>query len=451
MKIKASDIKDKLPEKGKKNCKDCGVPTCFAFALKLSKGQAELSACPHLELQARQELDSALSPPMKLITLGTGDHEIQIGDERVMFRHEQGFSHEPGIAVLVSDTESDEGIDRKLKQIDTLQYERIGKTYQVDLVALKCDSGDRSRFETVVRKAYETSPLTAVIISDDLDGLFIARDIYAERKPLIYPITAENIEAALPRIQEKPTAVGVKAEGVEALIPLTQRLAEAGIAQLVLDPSSTDVQEGVQGHTLIRRSAVESKFRALGYPTMALPCSMIEDPLEEIVLASAFVAKYAGLIVLSRLDEERLFPLFLLCEDIYVDPRFMRQVPPKVYEVGEANENSPVLATTNAAITYFMVRAEIEQSKVPAYLAVLDTGGFSVQTALGTDKFGGARLADFLKENGLDDTNKLKKIIIPRPAHVIKDDLESHLPGWEVVIGPELAKDIQPMMKKLVE
>jgi len=451
MEIKASDIKDMLPEKGKKNCKECGVPTCFAFALKLSKRQAELSACPHLEAEARQTLEGLLSPPMRLITLGSGEHEIQMGDERVMFRHEQGFSHAPALAVVVSDNASDEEVDKKINQVSKFELDRIGNVYRIDLLALKFDSGDRGRFLDVVKKAHEASPMGALIMADGLEALFEARDVYADRKPLIYPITAENVDAALPRIKEKPTAVGVKADGVEALIPLTRKLSEAGIEQIVLDPSAKDMIEGAQWHTILRRSAVVSKFRPLGYPTMAFPCAMTGNPLEEIALAAAFVAKYAGLIVLSNLDEERVFPLLLLREDLYVDPRFMRQVPPNIYEIGEANENSPVLATTNAAITYFMVRAEIEQSKVPAYLAVLDTGGFSVQTALGTKKFGGAQIGEFLKQQGVADTNKLKKVIIPRPAYVIKEDLEANLPGWEVVIGPELAKEIQPMMKKLVQ
>jgi acetyl-CoA decarbonylase/synthase, CODH/ACS complex subunit gamma len=451
MEIKASDIKDKLPEMGKKNCKECGVPTCFAFALKLSKGQAELSACPHLDPMVRQELDGLLSPPMKLITLGSGDRVVQIGDERVMFRHEQGFSHEPALAVAISDRETNEDIDRKIKQVDQFQYERIGKTYRADLLALKFDSGDRARFEEMAKKAYETSALSAVIISEDLDALFAARDVYFDRKPLIYPITEKNIDAALSRIKERPTPVGLKTDSVEALIPLTEKLNRGGITELVLDPSPKDIFEAVQQQTIIRRSAVVSKFRSLGYPAMALPFALTTDPLQEIVLASALVAKYANLIVLSALDEARLFPLFLLREDIYVDPRFMRQVPPKIYEIGVPDMDSPVLATVNAAITYFMVRAEVEQSKVPAWLAVLDTGGFSVQTALGTNKFGGSQIAGLLKEHGLAERNRLKKIIIPRPAHVIKEDLEANLPGWEVVIGPELAKEIQPMMKKLVQ
>jgi acetyl-CoA decarbonylase/synthase, CODH/ACS complex subunit gamma len=451
MEIKASDIKDKLPEKGKKNCKECGVPTCFALALKLSKRQAKPSDCPYLDPAVRRELDGLLSPPMKLVNIGSGGRPVQIGDERVMFRHEQGFSHQTALAIVVSDRETSDDWERKIKKVDQFQYERIGQTYRADLLALKFDSGDRSRFLEMVKKAYEISSLSAMILSEDLEALWAARDVYADRKPLIYPITEKNIEAALPRIKERPTPVGIRADGVEALIPLTEKLKAVGIEELVLDPSPEDIFEAVQQQTILRRSAVVSKFRLLGYPAMAFPCLLTTDPLEEMVLAAALVTKYANLVVLSNLDETRLFPLFLLREDIYTDPRFMRQVPPMIYEIGSPDMDSPVLATVNGAITYFMVRAEIEQSKVPAWMAVLDTGGFSVQTALGTGKFGGAQIAAQLKEHGLAEKSRLKKIVIPRPAYVIKEELEINLPGWEVVIGPELAKEIQPMLKQMVQ
>ena len=177
MGIKASDIKNKLPEKGKKNCKECGVPTCFAFALKLSKGQVELEACPHLAPQEREELTDILSPPMQLVTIGTGENQLQIGDERVMFRHDQAFQHEPAIALLISDMEKNEEIDHKLKQINDLQFERIGENLKADCLAIRFDSNDRGRFEQVVKKAHEGCGSGAILISEDLEALFWARDL----------------------------------------------------------------------------------------------------------------------------------------------------------------------------------------------------------------------------------------------------------------------------------
>jgi acetyl-CoA decarbonylase/synthase complex subunit gamma len=449
MQVKASDIKAKLPEGGKKNCEECGFPTCFAFALELTREVTLLETCPHIAPQEKEELLNMLSPPMKLITMGVADNLINIGDEISMFRHDQAFRHYPAMALLISDKELDTEIDYKLKQINELQFERAGETLKANLLALKFDSKDIKRFKELVTRAYTGSKVSALLIAEDLEALFWARDMYAERRPLVYPITEKNIEAAIPRIRENPTPVGVKAESVENLIPLTKKLNESGIDELMLDPSPQNIFDGITDHTLIRKSAILSRIRPLGYPSMAFPCLLTDDPRKEMVFASIFVAKYAGLVVLSHLEEDHLFPLLLLRQDLYTDPKAMREVPAKIYGINQPNEDSPVLVTTNSALTYFMVSSEIEQSGVPTYLMVIDTGGFSVQTALGSDKFGGKKLADFLKRSGLVDKNNFKKLIIPRPAYVIKEELEIELKGWEIIVGPEKAKEIQPLLRQM--
>ncbi len=448
MEIKAADFKDKLPEKGKKNCKECGVPTCFAFAMKLAQGTASLDRCPHLDPDVKVWLEDLLTPPMKLITIGAGEMEIPLGDEESMFRHEKAFRHPPAIALLISDRDEDEKIEQKLKQVKEMVFERTGEIMKVGLLALRFDSGDRTRFENVVKKVYDASELPAVIISEDLDALFWARDHYKERRPLIYPVTEKNLEAAIPGIKAHLTPVGVRADGVEALVPITERLKEEGIDQLVLDPSPGNIFDGIKYHTLTRRSALKAKIRPLGYPSIAFPCDLAEGKRKEILFASVFVAKYAGIIVLSSLIPDHLFPLQLLRMDVYSDPRTLRTVEEKVYELSNPTANSPVLVTTNAALTYFAVSSDLEQGKVPAYLAVVDTEGFSVETALGAGKFGGERVARFVKESGLADTNSLKKLILPKPAAIIKRDVEALLPGWEVILGPADAKEITVFLRK---
>ncbi len=450
MEIKAADFKDRLPEKGKKNCKQCGVPTCFAFAMKLAQAKASLDQCPHLDPDVRAWLEDLLTPPMKLVTIGTGEAGIPLGEEESMFRHEKAFRHPPAVAILISDQDGDEKIEQKLKQVKETVFERTGEVMKVDLLALRFGSGNRKRFEDVVKKVHGASDLPAVIISEDLDALFWARDYYGERKPLIYPITEKNLEDAIPRIKQQLTPVGVKADGVEALIPIVERLKEEGIDQLVLDPSPGNIFDGIKYHTLTRRSALKAKIRSLGYPSIAFPCDLAEDKRKEILFASVFVAKYAGIIVLSSLEPDHVFPLLLLRMDVYSDPRTLRTVEEKVYELSNPTEVSPVLVTTNAALTYFAVSSDLEQGKIPAHLAVLDTEGFSVETALGAGKFSGERVAKFVKDSGLADSNTLKKLIIPRPAAMIKRDLEEGLPGWKVILGPGDAKEITVFLKKEV-
>jgi len=229
MAIKGTELKSKLPEGGKKNCKECGLPTCFAFAMKVAKGEVDVEKCPYVSPEVVAQVKEASTPPMALVTVGHGDQSVRIGQEEVMYRHEKTFLRQPGVAILVSDREDEQEVERKLEQVRNSVFERAQVTVKPDLWALRFDSGDRRRFDALVRKIYDASPLTAVLISEDPDALFSARDVYIDRNPLIFPITQANIDALIPRIKEQPTPVGVKAPGVENLIPLTERLRAEGI------------------------------------------------------------------------------------------------------------------------------------------------------------------------------------------------------------------------------
>ena len=448
MALKGSDIKKMLPEDGKKNCKECGLPTCFSFAMKLAKGDIAVDKCPYLDLEVKAQIEEGLMPPMVLVTIGKGDEAVQIGDEEVMYRHEKSFFHEPGIAILVLDTESDESIEGKLEQVKNSVYVRAQVEIRPNLWALRYDSGDRSRFEAVVQKVYDGSPLSAVIISEDLDALFGARDVYKDRSPVVYPITQGNIEAALPRLKEAPGPIGLKAECVGDLVPLTRKLKGEGLNQLILDPSSKTLLDGIQDQTFIRRAALKQENRALGYPTIAFPGDLTEDSIEEVLYSGVFIAKYAGIVVISNPAESFLYPLLVQRMDIYTDPRKLRTVEGKVYEVNGPGDDAPVLVTTNFALTYFLISSAAESSRVPTYAAVLDTGGFGVDTAMGDGRFHGRAIADFFKEHGMDQKVKTKRLILAYAAARIRYELPDLLPDWEVVVGP---KSINQLSGFLVE
>jgi acetyl-CoA decarbonylase/synthase complex subunit gamma len=437
MALKGTELKNRLPEGGKKNCKECGLPTCFAFAMKVAKGEADIDLCPHLAPEVRAEVKEALTPPMALVTLGTGDQAIDIGQEEVMYRHEKSFLREPAIAILVSDKDSDAEIDAKIQQVQEAVFERAQVVLQPNLWALRFDSGDRDRFEKVVEKIHSSSPLSALIISEDLEALFMARDYYGDRCPLIYPITAQNVDAAIPKIRECPSAVGVRAEGVENLIPLTEKLKAQGIDKIVLDPSSQTFLESIEDQTIIRRCALTKGMRSLGYPTLALPGNFTKDKIEEILYAGAAIAKYAGVVVISSAARDLLYPLLIQRMDIYTDPRKLRSVEAKVYEFNEPGEDAPVLVSTNFALTFFTVSNETQASRVPSYLAVLDTSGFGVEPAMASGKFDGPTIAEYFKKTGLDHKVKTKHLILPWIARRIKHELREDLPDWEVLVGPK--------------
>ncbi len=440
MPISGSEIVKMLP--GRKPCKDCGFPTCFAFAMKLASGGATVDKCPYLSEEVKAKLVDLLAPPIKLVTIGSGENAVQIGNEEVIYRHEKTFVHPPGIALLISDKESEAKIEEKIKKIKELQFPWVGVTLKADLLAPYFESGDKNRFLALVRKVYESTDLGMVLISQDIDALFAARDICADRRPLLYPITKENLDEAIPKIKANPTPIGLHGESIEEIVPLTTKLKDAGIDEVVLDPGSKNLTEAIRDQTFMRRAALKQGFRPLGYPTIAFPCFMAKDRLKEVLAAAAFINKFAGIIVLSDFDQYSLLPLLVQRLNIYTDPRFPMAVEEKYYEVGEPNEESPVLVTSNWALTYFIVSSMIEATKVPCFLCVKDAEGLGVLTAWAAGKFSGDSVGALIKKCGVEDKVRHKKLVIPGKVARIKGEIEEALPGWEIVVGPREATGI---------
>ena len=439
MALKGAEIMKKLP---KTNCKECGYATCFAFAMKLATGGAKLEDCPYLPPEVKAELEAAMAPPIKLVTIGTGENALVIGEEEVMFRHEKTFFHEPGIAILISDKEAESDIEEKIKKIKELDFERIGQKLKIDLLALSFESGEKAKFEALVKKAYETTDLALIIISEDTDVLFSAATLCADRKPLVCPITKENIGSAIPKLKELRTPAGVKGESIEEIVSVASDLKDAGVEEIILDPGSKNMLEGIKDQTLIRRAALKKGFRPLGYPTIAFPCYMYEDKFKEVLAAAALMTKYAGIVVISQVDRKFLFPLLVQRFNIYSDPRRPMTVEEKVYEISKPNEYSPILISTNYALDFFIVSGAIEEANIPAYLCIKDTGGIGVMAAWTSGKFNGEAIADFFKKYGVENKVKHRKLIIPGVAKKLKDELEEELPDWEIIFGPIEGSDI---------
>ena len=441
MPVSGTQIAKLLP--GRKPCRECGFPTCFAFAMKLASGGTTLDKCPYLDPETKAKLEEMLAPLMKLVTIGTGENKLEIGNEEVVYRHEKTYVHPAGIALLISDKEDEASVDGKLRKLQELQFPWIGLNLKADLFALYFESGSQEKYLSLVKKVCDSTNLPLILISEDFDTLFAARDLCADRNPLLYPITKENLEAAIPKIKEKPTPIAVRAEDVAGLIPLTSRLKEEGIDQVVLDPGSKTLLEAIRDQTFIRRAAIRQEFRLLGYPTIAFPCFIAKDGLKEALAASTFINKFAGIIVLSDFQRYSLFPLLVQRLNIYTDPRIPMAVESRVYTVGEPNENSPVLVTTNWALTFFLVSSQIEASKIPGWLVVTESEGLGALTAWAAGKFNGDVIAKVVKASNLGDKVKHRKLVIPGRVARIKGETEEALGfEWEVVVGPREAAAI---------
>jgi acetyl-CoA decarbonylase/synthase, CODH/ACS complex subunit gamma len=429
----------------KTNCGECKSPTCLAFAMGLAAGKAELDSCPHVSAEARAELSDASAPPIRQVTIGTGEYEVKIGGETVLFRHEKTFFNKPGFAVLISDTMDEAEAEKRFAKLAQLQYERVGVTLRAELAALKY-TGNREKFLGLVKNAC-TKPYSLILMASDPSVMKEGLEIVKAKKPLIYAATDENYEAFGNLAKEYGLPLAVKGNGLEGTARLVDKLTTMGVKDLVLDTSTRTIRDGFQEQVAMRRSALITKYKSLGFPTITFPAEMTDDLMKETLIASLFVAKYAGIIVLSDLTGESIFPLLLQRLNIYTDPQRPMTTKEGIYPINNPDESSPVLVTSNFSLTYFIVSGEIENARVPSWLCVMDTEGLSVMTAWAAGKFVGDLVGTFIKKSGITEKVNHKKLIIPGYAAGILGDLEEELPGWEIIIGPREAAHLPLLLK----
>ncbi|HEU0291896.1 MAG TPA: acetyl-CoA decarbonylase/synthase complex subunit gamma [Anaerolineales bacterium] len=418
------------------NCKECGFPTCLAFAMKLAAKQVELSACPYVSEASKKQLAESAAPPIRLITLKANGTEMKVGNEVCMFRHEKTFYNKPGLFIRVK--ASDPDLAKKVAEADAYKVNYVGMDFSVDGFAVFAD-GDLGAAVKTIRAATKR-PL---ILMGDPASLQAGLQACAGETPLLYAADASNADAMADLAKQSKSALVVKADSLEALAELTQKVQAKGVEELVLDPSMTTLGTSLERNTQIRRLALRN-MRALGYPIIAFPC----DAKDEGIAAAQAIAKYASFVVLSEFKPELLYPLLVLRENIYTDPQKPIQVQPGIYEINAPKPESPVLVTTNFSITYFAVANEVEGSGLPAWLVVTDAEGMSVLTAWAAGKFDAERIAKAIKGFNVADKVSKKRIILPGHVAVLSGEVEEELPGWEIRVGPREAVDLPAFMKQ---
>ncbi len=429
------------------NCKDCGFPTCLAFAMKLAAKQVELSACPHVSEEARAQLAEASEPPVRLVTLRADGHEVKAGNEVVLFRHEKTFYNKPGLFVRVRDDEKADDVASKVLVADAYTVTYVGMELSLDGFAVEAVSGDPSAFSAAISTVRASTQRPLILMSRDPAIMAAGLRAVDGEKPLIYCADSQNWEEMAKLAKEHDAPLAVTANTLDELADLTTRLKEAGVLDLVLDPAARRLGEALIRNTQIRRLALKKNFRPLGYPIIAFPGDL-EDRAMEVIMAAQSIAKYAGFIVLDHFAPETAYPLLVLRENIYTDPQKPIQVQPGLYEINDPSPDDPVLVTTNFSITYFSVANEVEGSGLPAWLLVADAEGMSVLTAWAAGKFDAERIAKSVKQFNVADKVSHKRIVLPGHVAVLSGELEEELPDWEIRVGPREAVDLPAFMKQ---
>ena len=437
----AMEIYKLLP---KKNCGECKFPTCLAFAMQLANQKVALEACPYVSDEAKAQLEESGAPPIRAVTFGSGDLAVKMGDETQLFRHDKTFYNPTVLGMIADDSAGLDAMRSRIDEAHAMAFERVGQMLRVDSIALRHSSGSEEDYLEAV-KAAAGKELPVVLMCEDTALAAKAADACADKKPLLYRATAANFDAMAEVAKGKslPLVIG-GASTLDELVELSEKAKKAGLNDILLEPPIGDSGKMLENMTIIRRAAIKSKFRPLGFPTIAVLGPSTSDKMN----ASLGVMKYASAILLEEMPRDFVYPLLALRQNIYTDPQVPIQVKAGLYSVGEPTESSPVMFTTNFSLTYFTVRAVIEKSKLPAWLLVVDTEGQSVMTAFAAGKLTPESVAKAVDDFKVKEKSNRNEIIIPGMVSRMSGKL-NELTDMKVSVGPRESSGLPKMMKSL--
>jgi acetyl-CoA decarbonylase/synthase complex subunit gamma len=455
------DVYKLLP---KTNCKECGQENCMAFATKIVNREVTLDSCLPLlkkeHAKSYSQLKDLLKPAVREVVVGVGDKAKKLGGKLVMYRHEFTYTNPTAIAIDVTDEMPDQEITSRIKHTENFSFEYIGYTLKLDMIAVRCTSGDTEKFKAAVKKVTETTTLPFIICT--LNPTIAEAGLMAAPKarPLLYAANSENWKdmAELAMMYNCPLVVSAPND-LNTLVSLVKTLMAYGVQDLVLDPG-TFMNEGLgttlNNFTMLRRAACKGGEELAGFPLMGVPMTAWVgkgEAADEIIkwkeayLASMLIVRYADIIVMHGNDGWSLLPTAVLRQNIYTDPRKPVAVAPGLKVFGTPDENSPVLFTSNFALTYYTVASDIESNKLNAYLIVVETEGSAIDSGVAGRKLTAERVAEAIKASGVESKVKHRKLIIPGKASRISGEIEE-LSGWKVQVGP---RDSSEIPKYLVE
>ena len=441
MALKGLDIFKLSP---KKNCKECGSPTCMAFCMKVAQGAVALDKCPYFSEEAKAKLSEATAPPMKTITVG---NDIKLGGETVLFRHEKTLVNRNRFAVPVCTCMDEAAADQKLADIQKVDYERIGEREYIEFVMVRCEKDSADKWEDLVKKAAATGR-TLILNCTCPECAKKALAICKDGKPILNGATPENFEEMSAIATEAGVTLGVHADSLSELHDLIAKLEAAGNKNLIIDVTGKTVKETFANTVLVRRTALKDGDRTFGYPSIVdLAKLAAGDEHLETALAAIFTLKYGSIIVMERLGYAEALPLYGLRQNVFTDPQKPMKVAPGIYPMNGATPDDPCMLTVDFALTYFLVSGEIERSNVPVNLLITDASGMSVLTAWAAGKFSSSSIKKFFDEFELDKKINNRTLVIPGKVAVMKGEIQDKLPDWNVVVGTREAVEIVKFLK----
>ena len=440
MAVKGLDIFKLSP---KKNCKECGSPTCMAFCMKVAQGAVPITKCPYMSEEAVALLSEATAPPMKTIEVGT--HKL--GGETVMMRHEKTLVNRNLFAATLATDMDDAAIDARIEGIKKVDYERIGEREMVECVFVH-DAGDSAKFVELCKKAAALPDRTVIIDTKDVDTAKAAVEAIKDNKPILNGANKDNFAAMSEIAKAAGLVLGVSGKDLSELHDTVAELEKAGNKNLILDVTAPTIKETFANAVLVRRTAIKDGDRTFGYPSIVnLGVLCDHDEHLETALASMFVVKYGSIIVMDKIGYAEALPLYGLRQNIFTDPQKPMKVAPGIYPINGATPDDPCALTVDFALTYFLVSGELERSKIPVNLLITDASGMSVLTAWAAGKFSSTSVKKFFDEFDIASKINNRTLIIPGKVAVMKGEIQDKLPEWNVVVGTREAVELVKFLR----
>ena len=435
MAVKGLDIFKLSP---KKNCKECGSPTCMAFCMKVAQGAVPITKCPYMSEEAIALLSEATAPPMKTIEVGA--HKL--GGETVMMRHEKTLVNRNLFAATLCTCMDDATVESRLEGIKKVDYERIGEREMVECVFVH-DAGDSAKFVELCKKAAALPDRTVIIDTKDVETAKAAVEAIKDNKPILNGANKDNFAAMSEIAKAAGLVLGVSGADLSELHDTVAELEKAGNKNLILDVTASTIKETFANAVLVRRTAIKDGDRTFGYPSIVnLGVLCNHDEHLETALAAMFVVKYGSIIVMDKVGYAEALPLYGLRQNIFTDPQKPMKVAPGIYPINGAGPDDPCALTVDFALTYFLVSGELERSKVPVNLLITDASGMSVLTAWAAGKFSSTSVKKFFDEFDIASKINNRTLIIPGKVAVMKGEIQDKLPDWNVVVGTREAVEL---------
>ncbi|MDR0858042.1 MAG: acetyl-CoA decarbonylase/synthase complex subunit gamma [Oscillospiraceae bacterium] len=445
MALKGLDIFKLLP-KAHSNCKECGNPTCMAFAMKVAQGAVEITKCPHVSADVLDKISESNAPPMKSFTVKAGDAEYKLGGETVLFRHEKTYVSKTLYAFSLYGCRTDEEHDSVIKEATAVDYNRIGERMYAEFVNV-CTHTDE-HFVALAQKAASLN--RGVILSTSKIELATAAvDAIKDSKPILNGANKDNYEAFSKLASDNGLLLGVNAPTLDDLHDLVEKLEALGNKNLILTVDTHDIKTAFEMNTQIRRSAILNKDSQFGYPTLINVAGLTKGDINlENALAALFTVKYGSILIFETMDYAKALALYGLRQNIYTDPQKPMRQEVGIYPLNKGVSDSPCFITVDFALTYFVVSGELERSGVPVNLLICDAGGYSVLTSWAAGKFSAGSIAKFITEE-VEPKLTSRTLVLPGKVAVLKGELQDKLPGWKVLVGPNEAVAVVKFAKEL--